>query len=82
MITLTSGHYIVNKILKNTKAQFFSTLCQGDIIEFSLQLEAPGTGRSGIHATYVTVTNIKTGNKTQISLNMTRLLNNFELVKV
>lgn len=77
MIYLNSKPQRVKEILKPTKAEFFRDLVEGSTIQLSLPVKPPGRGRT-LYATYVTVTNVTTGAKTQSSLTQLSVLNNFE----
>lgn len=77
-ILLTSGPVRVIKVLKPTKARLFKDLGEGSLIEFSVDLKPPGTGRSG-YAKSVTVRNIATDEKERYTFNELSILGNFQL---
>lgn len=79
-IILNSKIHIVDKILKNTRAQFFTDMCVGDRIQFSMSLGGVGRGRWP-YATYIHVTNLTQDTSTKRSLDeLDNRLANFELV--
>lgn len=59
---------MITGIKRKTKAKMFRNLNIGDKIKFSVPLEYAGCNR-GTYATYITVTNLQTGEKTQSSFN-------------
>lgn len=67
-IILDSGVITVKAIKKKTQAKMFKDLKIGDQIYFSVPIEAAGRNRS-TYATYITVTNMKTLEKTESSFN-------------
>lgn len=76
-ILLTSKPVRVIKVLKTTKAHFFKDVDEGTILNFSMPLKSPGRGRT-LYATYVTVENVATGEKTQYSLTQLSIMANYE----
>lgn len=58
-------------IKKKTKAQMFTNVQVGDIIEFTLPLQPTGSKRGigGAYASFVDCVNIRTNEKAQFSLN-------------
>jgi membrane protease subunit (stomatin/prohibitin family) len=67
-IVLDSGVITVKAINKKTQAKMFKDLKVGDQIYFSVPIEAAGRNRS-TYATYITVINMKTLEKTESSFN-------------
>ena len=49
------------KINKKSKAQGFQTLEVGDIMIFSIEIEAPGSSRGRTYASYIECENKRTG---------------------
>lgn len=81
MILMTSKPMVITGIKKKTKAQFFCALEVGDVLEFSVPIKNPGHGRT-LYATYITVSNMKTGMKTQASFTqLSSLLECFEVTE-
>jgi hypothetical protein len=67
-IILKSDTITIIKINKKSKAKMFESLKVGDKIEFSVPVKAVGRN-GGTYATYIKVTNIKTGESTSGSFN-------------
>ena len=81
-ILLTSQVLEVAKINRKTKAKMFGNLNVGDVIEFSVPIKQAGSNR-GTYATYITATNLKTGEKTSSSFNqIPKILEAFEFKQV
>ena len=71
----------VVKINGKTQAKLFKDLKIGDKIQLSIPVDYAGFNR-GTYASYITVENIVTGNKTYKSFNLLpTLLNNFDFVE-
>lgn len=68
-ITLCSPAIVITEVKRKTKAGMFCDLNIGDRIEFSVPLKYAGRSRNGTYATYITVTNLETGEKTMLSFN-------------
>lgn len=85
MITLSSARYEITKIKKQTKAEFYNMIDQGDVIRFEMDLVGRGRGSRGILANLPIVYNMTKGtfnqSKSQTEIN-NLLKNNFELREV
>ena len=83
MIIMSSKPQIITQVLKKTTTRFFKNLKVGDMITFEMPIRPSGTGRSGIYASYITVTNIKTKEQNKFSFNqLDAPLKMFELKEV
>lgn len=70
------------KVYKKSSSPAFKDLQVGDIIEFSINIERVGTGRSGSHAAYIKCVNPKTSLQSKLSFNQIgKVLENFEFIQ-
>lgn len=77
-IILKSDILEVTKIKRKTKAKMFENLIAGSKLKFIVPIEYAGRNH-GTYATYITIKNIDTGEKTTSSFNqITRILDAFE----
>ena len=77
-IILSSPAITITNIKRKTKAKMFCNLEIGDRIHFSVPLKYAGRNR-GTYATYITITNLETGEQTQSSFNqLPKVLDAFE----
>ena len=77
---LTSNMYVIEDIVKPTKAQLFKDLEVGDVLRFSLTIQRQGGGRRGLHATPVQVTEVRSEASRLVTMNnLWKLLDNYRL---
>ena len=67
-INLSSSIITITNIKRKTKAKMFCNLEVGDRIKFSVPIKRAGRNR-GTYATYITIINLETGEKTHSSFN-------------
>ena len=83
-IIMKSDYYEVISINYKTQAKFFKDVEVGDILQFSIPIEAAGSNSGSIYASYIRVENMskKDNNVTHKSFNqLPGLLKHFQLQK-
>lgn len=71
------------KVHKKSSSPAFKDLQEGDVIEFSIEIERVGVGRGGSHAAYIKCINTKTLLQSKLSFNQIgRVLENFEFIQI
>jgi len=60
---------IVTKVLKTSKSPAFEGLEVNDIIEFSIDMSAVGSGGRGSYAAFIKCVNIRTKKQSKLSFN-------------